>query len=334
MISLKRYFERNAEALPEFFAAAYLSVIEAMAVGALRCCPPTGEVLKRELSIALEALRRERSTSSFKSCQQKTLKSLRSWGEESEAYFTRKTAEVKEMLSELASMAESIGARDKRYTQRFHEMTSNLQSIAQLDDITRIKSSVLRSAGELKSCVDRMVREGNESVAHLEASLASHRVALEQAQELATLDPLTGLYNRREVEARLGQKISSQTPFCVVIIDLKNFKRTNDQHGHLAGDEVLRQIARELRMTSRSQDTLGRWGGDEFVMVIDGSYSSTKVKVQRLRPWVFGTYEIDLSGKKLSVVVNASIGLAEWSQGETSLQVLTRAEKDAARDKG
>ena len=52
-----------------------------------------------------------------------------------------------------------------------------------------------------------------------------------------------------------------------------------------------------------------------------------------MRPWVFGTYEIDLSGKKLSVVVNASIGLAEWSPGETSLQVLTRAEKDAARDK-
>ena len=198
----------------------------------------------------------------------------------------------------------------------------------------RIKSSVLRSAGELKSCVDRMVREGNESVAHLEASLASHRVALEQAQELATLDPLTGLYNRREVEARhRPDRTTRQEPFCVVIIDLKNFKRINDQHGHLAGDEVLRQIARELRMTSRAQDVLGRWGGDEFVMVIDGSYTSTKVKVQRLRPWVFGTYEIDLSGKKLNVVVNASIGLAEWSREKRSLHVLNRADEDAARDK-
>ena len=61
-----------------------------------------------------------------------------------------------------------------------------------------------------------MVREGNESIAHLEANLASHRVALEQAQELATLDPLTGLYNRREVEARLARKVTGQTPFCVV----------------------------------------------------------------------------------------------------------------------
>ena len=54
------------------------------------------------------------------------------------------------MLTELASTAESIGKRDKRYTQHFHEMTSNLQSIAQLDDLGRIKSSVLRSAGELE----------------------------------------------------------------------------------------------------------------------------------------------------------------------------------------
>jgi diguanylate cyclase (GGDEF)-like protein len=332
MISLKRYLQRNQENLPSFFTAAYLTMVETVASGALRCCPPTGETLKRELSIAVEPLRREHTAGSLKSAQQKALKSLRSWGEESDSYFTQKTHEIKEMLTELARMAETIGERDKRYTLQFHDLTSNLQTIAELDDITRIKSSVLRSAGELKSCVDRMVREGVESVAHLEASLDSHRVALEQAQELATLDPLTGLYNRREMETRLAQRVSAKTPFCVVIIDLNNFKQINDRHGHTAGDEVLRQMAGELRMASRAQDTLGRWGGDKFLMVIDGSYTSARVKVQRLRPWVFGAYEINIGAKKLSVVVNGSIGVAEWSQGETLLQLLTRADDDMARD--
>jgi len=333
MSSLKRYLERNSEKLPDLFTGAYLTLVETVAAGAVLCCPPTGEILERELSTAIDALKRERNPRSFKSCQQKALKSLRSWGEESEAYFTRKTIEIKEMLTELARTAESIGDRDKRYTSQFHDLTANLQTIAQLDDITRLRSSVLKSAAELKSCVDQMAREGMESVFQLEASLASHRVALEQARELATLDPLTGLCNRREVETRLAGRVSSQTPFCVVIVDLNNFRRINEQHGHTAGDEVLRQIARELRASSRAQDTLGRWGGNEFVMVIDGSYASTRVKVQRLRPWVFGNYDLDLSGKKLSVVVSASIGMAEWSPGETLLQLLGRADEDMARDK-
>ena len=150
----------------------------------------------------------------------------------------------------------------------------------------------------------------------------------------ASLDPLTGLYNRREVEARIARRVSGQEPFCVVVVDLNNFKRINDQHGHLAGDELLRQIAHELRMASRAQDLLGRWGGDEFVMVIDGNFTNTKIKIQRMRPWVFGTYEIDLAGVKLSIVVSASIGMAEWAPGETILQVLKRADADMYRDKG
>ena len=333
MIWLKKVLKRNSDRLPEFFTDAYLAAIEAVAAGAVRCCPPTGEVLKRELSAAIDALKQERHIRTFKSSQQRALRALRVWGEESETYFLRKTDEVKEILTELATTSESIGKRDKRYTQQFQEITSNLQSIAQLDDLSRIKGSVLRSAGELRGCVDRMVREGAETIAHLESSLASHRVALEQAQELATLDPLTGLYNRREVEARLARKVTGQTKFCLVLIDLNNFKRINTEHGQVAGDELLRQIAQELRMASRSQDILGRWGGNEFVMVMDGSYTATRVKIQRMRPWVFGAYELEISGKRIKSVVSASVGMAEWSPGETLLELLARADADRHRDR-
>jgi diguanylate cyclase (GGDEF)-like protein len=333
MISLKRYFERKPQEIPEHFTGAYLTLVETVAAGAVLCCPPTGEVLKRELSTALDGLRRERTRKIFKSCQQQALKSLRAWGAETEAYFARKTTEIKEMLSELARTAESIGERDQRYTHRFHDLTMNLQAIAQIDDIARLKSSVLKSAADLRSCVDQMAREGRESVVQLEASLASHRVALEQARELATLDALTGLCNRREVENRLVEKVSSQTPFCVVIIDLTNLRRINELHGRAVGEEVLRQVARELRSSSRTQDTLGRWNDNEFIMLIEGSYASTRVKVQRLRPWVFGNYDLNVAGKNLSVVVQANIGMAEWTAGETLIQVMARADDDMARDR-
>jgi diguanylate cyclase (GGDEF)-like protein len=333
MISLKRYLDQRPDKLPSVTTDAYLATLGAIADAALRCCPPTGEVLQHELSLASEPLKNGRAERAFKSTHQQVLKLLRSWGDQSEAYFTRKTAEVKEILTELAGTAESIGKRDQRYTMQFNEITVSLQSIAQLDDLSRIRVSLLRSASELRGCVERMAREGSESIAQLEASLACHRVQLEQAQELATLDPLTGLYNRREVEARIRRKLTESTPFCVVIVDLNNFKHINDKHGHPAGDEVLRQITHELRMASRAQDILGRWGGDEFVLVIDGNFTNTKIKMQRMRPWVFGTYKIDLAGAAVNVVVTASIGMAEWAPGETMLQVLSRADADLYHDK-
>src|ERR1700722_17009606 len=112
MISLKRYLEQRSDKLPLVSSDAYLATLGAIAAGALRCCPPTGEVLKRELSLAAEPLKNGRSAGVFKSTQQQALKSLRSWGEQSEAYFARKTAEVKEILTELAGTAEFIGKRD------------------------------------------------------------------------------------------------------------------------------------------------------------------------------------------------------------------------------
>jgi diguanylate cyclase (GGDEF)-like protein len=333
MISLKRYLDLSLEKPAASGEGAYQAALETIASAAVRCCPSTGEVLQREIAQAVGSIKRDRSPRVFKAAHQQALQSLRSWGEQSEAYFTRKTIEVKEMLAELAGTAESIGKRDQRYTRQFQDITVELQTIAQLDDLSRVKASLLRSAGEMKGCVERMARESAESVAQLEASLASRRVELEQAQELAALDPLTGLYNRREVEARLSRRLDSQIPFCVVLIDLNDFKQINDRHGHLAGDEILRQVAHELRMASRADDTLGRWGGDEFVLVLDGSYGNTKIKIQRMRPWVFGNYEVDLAGKVLSINVRASIGISAWSPGDTIMRLLSRADAEMYRDK-
>jgi diguanylate cyclase len=336
MISIKRYLDmsldkQDSSKSPCVSFVAYHATLEAVSEGALHACPSTGAVLQRELEHAMSPLKREFSGKLFKTAQLQVLKSLHSWGEQSEAYFARKTAEIKEILTELAGTAESIGSRDQRYTRQFQEISSNLQGLAQLDDLGRIKTSLIRSAGELKSCVDRMARESGETVAQLQASLASHRVELEQARELATLDPLTGLYNRREVEHRIARKLSSETPFCVVIIDLHDFKLINEHHGNEAGDELLRQITHELRMASRNEDILGRWGGDEFILVLDGTLSATRTKMQRMRPWVFGNYDLEVRGEKVAVVVKASMGIAEWAPGDTAQQLLARAVEEIYR---
>ena len=97
---------------------------------------------------------------------------------------------------------------------------------------------------------------------------------VDDLRRLATTDPLTGVANRRAFAAELLEAWSRSRdggPGFVAIVDLDRFKRVNDEHGHLAGDQVLLDVASALQRACRSRDTVGRLGGDEFGVVLRGS---------------------------------------------------------------
>lgn len=89
------------------------------------------------------------------------------------------------------------------------------------------------------------------------------------ASELkATTDPLTGLYNRRALDARLALLLDRQTPFALAIADIDHFKKVNDNHGHEVGDAALKVLAATLKQAVRREDLVCRFGGEEFVMLL------------------------------------------------------------------
>lgn len=93
-------------------------------------------------------------------------------------------------------------------------------------------------------------------------------------QRLSSTDPLTQLHNRLQIETLLEQQIerfyTQQHPFCVLLIDLDHFKRINDTLGHMTGDRTLQLFAERLRRHFEPQHALGRWGGEEFIVLLDG----------------------------------------------------------------
>lgn len=98
--------------------------------------------------------------------------------------------------------------------------------------------------------------------------------AQEALRERATHDALTELYNRAAILELLHQELARAArevqPFSILIVDLDHFKEVNDFHGHLVGDEVLREAARRMKVTMRCYDSLGRYGGEEFLVVLPG----------------------------------------------------------------
>lgn len=146
----------------------------------------------------------------------------------------------------------------------------------------------------------------------LQAELISARDSL---RFQATHDTLTGLWNRAAILDILNRELArnrrSGSQLGVVMVDVDHFKTINDTHGHLAGDVVLREIARRMRASMRSYDEIGRYGGEEFLVVAPGCAAPDTLKLaERLRSCIGGE-AIALAGRTITVA--GSLGVASSS---------------------
>ncbi len=158
------------------------------------------------------------------------------------------------------------------------------------------------------------------------AALASQAVvALENArlhrivQRQALVDSLTGLANRRSIEDTLRSELArtarSGDGGCLVLADLDDFKQVNDRHGHPVGDEVLKTFARTLRQTVRGSDVAGRWGGEEFALVLTSTDEAGGIRLaERARAAIESQQVLATDGQQVSVT--ASFGVAAFPAGQ------------------
>jgi diguanylate cyclase (GGDEF)-like protein len=165
-----------------------------------------------------------------------------------------------------------------------------------------------------------------------------YRSRVEAAERAAELDQLTGLGNRRAFEKQLSARLNAVQNFSLIMIDINDFKMMNDRHGHLAGDDLLRQFATELHAHLLPLETACRWGGDEFALLIPGGdkpggEKEDMQRVDQLRQWVLGEYRIDTGNEKVKTVVTASFGVAHWDGKESGIELVARADQGMYRDK-
>ena len=313
----------------------YRSVLLAIGESAVQACPAPGQELEAGLAGLEASLAKDVVPKFVKQTQVRVEEQLHRWGSLTAQHLKSKADEVKDLLIMMAHTAESVGERDERYASQLTALTTDLKAIASLDDLTQVRASLVRKAAELKSCVDHMAQDGRQSLAQLRTKVSTYETKLKAVEQLAAKDSLTGLANRRGVEKRLDWLVAKGEPFCVVVLDLNSFKRVNDEHGHAEGDDLLRKFAEELGRNVRTEDAVGRWGGDEFIIVLSRDLAAAQSQVRRIQDWVFGDYEIRADRAKGSdnMKVSASIGLAQWLPGKTVRQVLEEADASMYMDK-
>ncbi|MFO7838806.1 MAG: transporter substrate-binding domain-containing protein, partial [Desulfosalsimonadaceae bacterium] len=164
-------------------------------------------------------------------------------------------------------------------------------------------------------------------MAHQDLAIKSHEL-----ERLSITDPLTGIFNRMKFEGMLLNEIKrvqrTGQPFSVIMLDVDDFKKINDSYGHQAGDSVLQELAGFLQTSVREVDALGRWGGEEFLILCpETTGKGAAVLAEHLRARI-AVRKIAVAGR-----VTCSFGVAEYRPGEGENKLLSRVDQAMYRAK-
>lgn len=166
------------------------------------------------------------------------------------------------------------------------------------------------------------------TVGQLTAAIAERERELSRTNqmldELSRRDPLTNLVNRRELFGLLEERLEAKDKVVAVMVDLDGFKKVNDTHGHHRGDMLLVEVAQALVGAVRESDVVGRYGGDEFMIVLPRT-DATEASGVAARV----VSAVQTTGKKFDSSVTASVGIAESQSGDSVASLTRRADEKA-----
>jgi diguanylate cyclase len=231
-------------------------------------------------------------------------------------------------IERLSSMTEvsSVHQGKMEESMRLIEQAKSLEEIA---PVLREVIGATRVMTTASMDVRDELRAMREKTQATEAELIKLHKELDRVSAQARHDPLTGALNRQGLDEALNREISGmrrkESPLCVSLLDIDNFKKLNDSHGHDAGDAALAHLATVARECMRPQDTLARYGGEEFVLLLPDTPLEKGVEAMtRLQREL--TKRFFLAGNE-KILITFSAGVAQLANDESGAEGIKRADQ-------
>jgi len=210
--------------------------------------------------------------------------------------------------------------RIELYAQKIRQ-TKNIHSIIETLEEALLETRALHTANEMAVA--------RQQVAHAEQRIERLKGELELVSRLVREDQLTRALNRRGLEDALKLEVAraarTDSPLCIAMIDIDNFKSLNDAHGHQAGDKVLVHLVDIIQDTLRTNDLIGRYGGEEFLVLLPGSPLEAACEVMQRLQSQLAQKPVVWENQELRVTF--SVGVATLRPAETEPALIGRADK-------
>jgi diguanylate cyclase len=233
---------------------------------------------------------------------------------------------VKNMMITFIDRLSAVATSTGDYHEKIDIYSRKISQAPDIGTLNKILDDVMR---ETRNAQKEALKSRDEMIkARQEVQEAENRIhmlesKLEQMSELVREDQLTGSLNRRGLddvfEREVARSERRHTPFCIAMLDLDDFKKLNDTHGHLAGDEALIHLVKVVKETLRTMDVIARFGGEEFLIMLPDTpleeATQTVTRVQRELTKQIFMY----NNEKLLITFSAGVALRQPNEDQASL---------------
>jgi len=231
-------------------------------------------------------------------------------------------------IDRLSDMAKSTGTFHEKLEENARQI-EQAKTLAEIAPVLKEVVSATRNMASQSKTSSEELQIMRDRALQTDAELVKLHQELDRVSTQARHDPLTGALNRKGLEEAVEREISSvrrkETPLCMALLDIDNFKKLNDTMGHATGDIALAHLAKVARECMRPQDTLARYGGEEFVILLPDTPLDKGIEAMtRLQREL--TKKFFLAGTE-KMLITFSAGVAQLAPDETGSDAIRRADK-------
>ena len=268
---------------------------------------------------------RRLASAAVKACEQFFRKSRK--------YFETREAELKELIDILRETAKHIAGDNSEFHSEMSQSTERFHGMAQLDDIRELKRRLSDEASTLQKSLERKQKKDEARLVELNQRVETLQANLVEAEEHASLDPLTKVPNRgtfdRSLAKLVKQSRTSKAPLTLVMIDIDHFKKINDTHGHPIGDRVILCVAQWVSAAVRHTDVVARYGGEEFAVILpDADLAAAETRFTKVLQQIANrSFEYQAEDETRSVRFTVSCGVAQLASSDSEQDLVQRADQ-------
>jgi diguanylate cyclase len=241
---------------------------------------------------------------------------------------------MKAVVATVAAAISGFKGHGARHESSLTKLADGFDSLARVEDVVELRRRLREDVSKLRRSVEEMRRESEESAHHFESQISAFQDRLEAARKGSDVDRLTLLGSRRVAERHIQAIAKQKGPVCVLLFDIEGFREINEQYGAPFGDKLLQALAHLLRESFPEEESLFRWGPDEFLAITETALAGSTDRCRSICDrFANSKYVTNEQGRMEKVGATVAWGAVQYSAGESTEGLCVRARENLEQNR-